>query len=70
MPNGEDPMTLEKSDLEELKAIYLKRYNVRLDNDQAYELGMRLISLFLPIVKPIPHIDTFKKKTKNGVRNG
>ncbi len=53
-------MIIKKEDLEELKRIYLKNYGVSLTEEQALDLGIRLINLFKIVAKPIPAVDIKK----------
>lgn len=59
-------MTIEQQELIELKEIFFKRYSVRLTDEQATDVGMRLISLFQIIGKPFPEIDQTEKIKQNG----
>lgn len=58
-------MIIEQTDLDELKSIYLKNYETLLTNQQALDLGIKLIELFKVIAKPIPEVDFNKSKVKN-----
>lgn len=53
--------------IEEFRSIYFKRYGVKLTNDQAMELGNKLIQLFKIIIKPIPVVDRQTKKENNKI---
>ena len=55
-------MTIEKSDLEELKKIYFKNYKVKITDEQVSRLGVRLINLFKVVAKPIPVDANFEKE--------
>ncbi len=55
-------MIIERTALEELKQIYLKHYGVLLTDEQVLDLGIKLISLFKVIAKPIPDVDNNKSK--------
>lgn len=57
-------MKIEQADLDELKQIYLKNYGVLLTEEQVLNLGIRLITLFKIVAKPIPVVDIKKKKDK------
>ncbi|MBI2021806.1 hypothetical protein HYS93_02925 [Candidatus Daviesbacteria bacterium] len=59
-------MLLKPNDLEELRQIYLKHYGIVLTDEQALELGIKLINLFKIVAKPIPAVDIKKKKGNNG----
>ena len=45
---------LSKEDIEELKAIYSKEYGRTISDDDAYEMGIRLVNLFRAVYRPIP----------------
>jgi len=57
-------MRIEPSALLELKQIYKKNYNILLTDEQALDLGTRLIELFKVISKPIPLVDKAEEKRK------
>lgn len=56
---------LSQNAIEEFKSIYLKRYGVQLNNEQAMAIGNKLIQLFKIIRKPIPVVDRETKKENN-----
>ncbi len=47
-------MRLSKKAIEEFKAIYLEKYGVQLNDEQANELGVELLEFFKLIYKPFP----------------
>lgn len=53
-------MQFKQTDLEELKQIYLNHYGILLTDEQVLELGIKLVSLFKIIAKPIPAVDIKK----------
>ena len=55
-------MAIEQTGLEELKQIYLKHYGVLLTDEQALDLGIKLVELFKVIARPIPKVDNGKGK--------
>lgn len=55
-------MIIKQIDLEELKQIYLKHYGALLTDEQVLDLGIKLVSLFKVIARPIPEVDIKKKK--------
>jgi len=59
-------MTINQSDLEELKQIYFKHYAVNLTDDQILELGTKLIELFKVIARSVPKTDRIKVVVENG----
>lgn len=58
-------MGIEQVALEELKQIYLKHYGIMLTNEQALDLGIRLVELFKVIARPISEIDRKREKVNN-----
>lgn len=60
-------MPIKPEEIEELKKIYFNHYQIRLSDEQALELGTRLVSLFKAIVKPIPIVDKQVSTAQNGV---
>lgn len=61
-------MTIEQEELVELKELYFKRYSIKLSDDQATDVGMRLISLFQIIGKPLPTVDSDARNSKTDLR--
>jgi len=57
-------MQLSKVDLEKLKAIHLKHTGVLLTDEEALELGLKLINLHKITLKPVPE-DYSVEKDKN-----
>lgn len=55
-------MIMKQADLEELKKIYVGHYGTLLTDEQALDLGIKLIGLFKIIARPIPKIDTRRGK--------
>lgn len=55
-------MIIEENALEELKQLYLKHYGVLLTDEQVLDLGVKLVSLFKVIARPIPAVDMKKEK--------
>jgi hypothetical protein len=45
---------LEQKDLDELKALYKKEFGEDISDDEAFEMGLRLLSLFSVIARPVP----------------
>jgi hypothetical protein len=46
-------MPLSRSAIEELKAIYKKAYGKELSDDDAWEMGHRLLRVFRVLTKPV-----------------
>lgn len=61
-------MTIEENELAELKELYFKCYAAKLTDEQATDVGMRLISLFQIIGKPLPIVDSDAKNSKTNLR--
>jgi hypothetical protein len=59
-------MRLSKRAIEEFKEIYFREYGKYLSDEEAQEMGQRLISLFRIIYRPIPGKDVPIKETKKG----
>lgn len=55
-------MAIEQVALEEFKQIYLKHYGIMLTDEQALDLGVRLVELFKIIARPLPRVDSKGKK--------
>lgn len=55
-------MAIEQVALEEFKQIYLKHYGILLTDQQALDLGIRLVELFKVIARPIPKVDSKEEK--------
>ncbi len=53
-------MLIKQPALDELKQLYLNHYGVLLTDEQVLELGIKLISLFKVIARPIPEVDNKK----------
>ena len=47
-------MRLGKEAIEEFKEIYRKEFGGEISDEEAYEMGLRLINLFKLIYRPIP----------------
>lgn len=45
-------MPLHQRDIDELSAIYFRRYGERLTNEEAWEMGNRLVRLFRILIRP------------------
>lgn len=56
-------MALSEKAIKEFKEIYFKEYNEMLSDEEAQEMGQRLISLFKVIYRPIPGKDIPLNKT-------
>lgn len=56
---------MKQAALEEFKQIYLKHYDILLTDQQALDLGIRLVELFKVIARPIPEVDRQTVKTNN-----
>lgn len=54
-------MSIDQIALEELKQIYSRHYGIILTDEQALDLGIRLIGLFRVIARPIPKVDNTEK---------
>ena len=50
-------MRLTEQDIKELKEIYYREFGKSISNEEAQEMGQRLISLFRIIYRPIPGKD-------------
>jgi len=50
-------MIIKRTDLEELKQIYVRHYGTSLTDEQVLDLGIKLIGLFKVIARPIPKVD-------------
>lgn len=48
--------------ISEFKQIYLKHYGILLDDQQALDLGIKLVELFKVIARPIANVDNGKDK--------
>lgn len=57
------PITINNNDVVKLKVMYLKRYGRPISDQQAVQIGERLISVFKVISKPI---DITIKTPNNG----
>jgi len=57
-------MVINQTDLEELKQIYLKHYGTLLTDEQVLNLGIKLVTLFKVIARPIPQAQVDKKEAK------
>ena len=62
MGGGNIKILIEKQALEELKQLYLKHYGVLLTDEQVLELGIKMVSLFKVIARPIPEVDNKKQQ--------
>jgi len=50
-------MSLSEKDIKELKEIYYREFGKPISDEEAQEMGQRLISLFRIIYRPIPGRD-------------
>lgn len=60
-----DDMALGEKAIKELKEIYCRQYGKPISDEEAQEMGQRLISLFKIIYRPIPGKDIPLNKTDN-----
>ncbi len=58
-------MRLSEKAIKEFKEIYFREYGKSISDDEAQEMGQRLISLFRIIYRPIPGRDYPLKKPGN-----
>jgi hypothetical protein len=58
-------MRLSEKAIKELKEIYYRQYGKPISDEEAQEMGQRLISLFKVIYRPIPGKDIPLNKTDN-----
>lgn len=56
-------MRLSEQDIKELKEIYYREFGKSISDEEAQEMGQRLISLFKVIYRPIPGKDIPLKET-------
>lgn len=57
-------MKLSKKAIKEFKEIYFKKFNVKLTDEKANELGVELLEFFSLIYQPIPKKD-YERLHKN-----
>jgi hypothetical protein len=55
-------MSLSEKDIKELKEIYYREFGKPISDEEAQEMGQRLISLFKIIYRPIPGKDIPQKE--------
>jgi len=58
-------MKLSQEAIKEFKKIYYREYGKSISDEEAQEMGQRLISLFKIIYRPIPGKDIPFKETDN-----
>ena len=58
-------MRLSEQAIKEFKEIYRREYGKTISDDEAQEIGQRLIALFKIIYRPIPGKDVPFKETDN-----
>jgi hypothetical protein len=58
-------MRLTEQDIKELKEIYYREFGKSISDEEAQEMGQRLISLFKVIYRPIPGKDISPNETDN-----
>lgn len=60
-------MPLSKKAIDELKAIYKECYGEDLSDEDAWEMGHRLLRVFYVLTQPIDRLDVAKKFEPSGV---
>ena len=62
-------MLLSSENIKKFKEIYRTRFGIELDDQEAYEKGIKLIRLLMIIDKPITEEDYMKAKTMIALLN-
>jgi hypothetical protein len=61
-------MRLNRSDIDELKTIYQERFNEELSDDEAWEMGRRLMRLFTVLLRKPPSWQDGSSTSSNPVQ--
>ncbi|MEO8581296.1 MAG: hypothetical protein ABI425_01810 [Patescibacteria group bacterium] len=63
----EEEVTFTKDELEEFKKIAFEEYGIRLTDEQAFEQGFALLSLFEYVIKKAVQKKKLTVESKNGL---